>query len=58
MRKEIIDALKPYDYYYLVSACTIGGPGPYIVVFASTGDYYCACLDAEYKVLWCKPLWE
>lgn len=45
-------ALAPYDFQTLDALHTIGGPGNYLVLFSTTGDYRCACLDKNYRVMW------
>lgn len=50
--KNIAEALKPYGYEWLVSATGIAGPGSMIVVFASLGDFYTACLTHDDQVVW------
>lgn len=51
--QDIIDALNPYGYLWLVSITGISGPGNYIVVFASMGDFHTACINHRAEVLWC-----
>lgn len=49
---DVIEALNPLGYYYMVSITGINGPGNYIVVYATLGDFYVACVSAKAKVLW------
>jgi hypothetical protein len=50
---DVVLALKPYGYQWLVSATGITGPGNLIIVFAGLGDFYTACLTHDSRVLWC-----
>ena len=49
---KVIDTLNPLGYYYMVSITGISGPGNYVVVYATQGDFYVACVSHEAKVLW------
>ena len=50
--EDIKETLKPLGYEYLVSTTSIPGPGNLIVVYATLGDYYVACISRDNKVLW------
>lgn len=49
----IFGALNPHGFSYLVSLVGIMGPGNMVVVFATAGDFYTACINHQGKVLWC-----
>lgn len=50
--RDIAEALKPYGYEWLVSVTGICGPGALIVVFATGGDFFAACLTHDNQVVW------
>ena len=53
MDQAICDALKAHGFDYPVAMVGIPGPGNWVVVFASLGDFHVACVNYDNQVLWC-----
>lgn len=51
--QDIVDALNPHGYVWMVSITGIAGRGNYVVVFTTHGDFYTACVNHKAEVLWC-----
>lgn len=53
--KRLAEVLAPLNYQWLLGATGVAGPGNLVVIFATEGDFMCACISHDDRILWSRP---